>query len=91
MPRYEIHDTAGQLLFKIEGPCCYIKCCTDVNFKVSVFSGTVFTEPKIGHMALDLTTPVYFVPYLLCIKNKRRTILFYFLTTHVALNPCDFP
>ncbi len=56
MPKYEVYDAQNQLLFKIEGDCCYCKCCTDVRFPVSphqnmfkivldLFSQFVFTHP----------------------------------------------
>lgn len=33
-PRYEIFDAGDNLIYTIEGECCYCKCCTDVPFKV---------------------------------------------------------
>ncbi len=33
-PKYEVYDAQDQLLFRIEGDCCYCKCCTDVRFQV---------------------------------------------------------
>ena len=35
-PRYEVFDVTGRLMYKIEGICCYIKCCADVPFKVTL-------------------------------------------------------
>ncbi|CAD5112936.1 DgyrCDS2143 [Dimorphilus gyrociliatus] len=34
IPKYEIYDANGSLLFQIVGDCCVCKCCTDVHFKI---------------------------------------------------------
>ncbi|KAH3699317.1 phospholipid scramblase 2-like [Dreissena polymorpha] len=38
-PKYEVYDNQGQLVFTINGECCYCAPCTDIFFQVTDASG----------------------------------------------------
>jgi len=39
VPKFVIEDAQGQLLYRIQGDCCYCKCCVDVPFKITRADG----------------------------------------------------
>ncbi len=42
IPKFKIKDVAGNVVLRIEGPCCTMSCCgTDVQFQVLSVDGTV--------------------------------------------------
>lgn len=41
IPQYKVKDTSGNVVLRIEGPCCTVSCCRDVEFKVLSADGVV--------------------------------------------------
>jgi len=52
-PEFWIKDASGNEILKIRGPCCQLRCCDDVEFKVL----TLFGDQQIGKVTKQWSGP----------------------------------
>lgn len=41
IPQYKVKDASGNVVLRIEGPCCTVSCCGDVEFQILSADGAI--------------------------------------------------